>query len=261
VEELRQTLNHPFVDIADSALRDRVIAAANDPNSIKAREAACVSLGTAFRSASQTLWVSGSIFGTDRKAGSSPFNFGSDATVSAAWIAGFAGELVAGAVALLRANNRYAAMALVRQLVEVEYLAWAIAEDTDQAEAWIRSTKDERLKIWQPRHIRTRSQGRFRAGDYGQHCEQGGHPTPEGRFLLPGHGESVQLSGICWYELAVHAHSAWKYLTAASAVFDDTDYMASVVNQAAETAGLPSAIDCWNARDELPALRATVSST
>jgi hypothetical protein len=258
VEETRRTLDHRLVDFADSDLRDRMLLAANDKISIETREAVCISLGTAFRSVSQALWVHGSIVGTDRKAGLSPFDFGSDAMVSSAWIAGFAGELVSGSVALLRDGNRYAAMALVRQLVEVEYLLWAVAEETEQAEAWIRSSKDERLRMWQPRHIRLRSQGRFRAEDYGQHCEQGGHPTPAGRFLLPGHTSPVEI-GICWYELTFHAHSAWKYLVAAAATLDDDDSIVSVVQQAGEAVDLPAAVARWNTCEQLYELNTAVS--
>lgn len=44
----------------------------------------------------------------------------------------------------------------MRQLVEVEYLTWAFAEDEDEAMRWMRSTKEERMRFWQPRHIRAR---------------------------------------------------------------------------------------------------------
>jgi phage/plasmid primase-like uncharacterized protein len=47
--------------------------------------------------------------------------------VGVATVAQISGELGAGAVALLEAGNNYAAAALIRQLVEVEYLASAFA--------------------------------------------------------------------------------------------------------------------------------------
>jgi hypothetical protein len=75
---------------------------------------------------------------------------------------------------LLDNGNLYAAAALLRQLVEVEYLAWAFAEDDEEAAAWLRSTKEERTKFWQPRltSLGKRSAGRFKGG-FLQH-----HPVP-----------------------------------------------------------------------------------
>lgn len=96
-----------------------------------------------------------------------------------------AASLVAGATSLLAAGNSYAASALNRQLVEVEYLAWTFGEDEEEARSWLRSNKQERLQRWHPRHRRERSAGRFRGSDYDEHCEYGSHPTPDGcRTLL-----------------------------------------------------------------------------
>jgi hypothetical protein len=129
------------------------------------------------------------LFGGDRRAGSSPFDFGSDATAGLAAVAQTAGELSAGAILLLDSGNLYGAAALIRQLVDVEYLAWAFAEEQDEA-AWLRSTKEERRNMWQPIKLRKRSGDRFRQKDYGYHCGMGGHPTPQvgpkTPALLPG---------------------------------------------------------------------------
>jgi hypothetical protein len=112
-----------------------------------------------------------------------------------------AGELSSGVIALLDQGNRYGAAALLRQLVEVEYLTWAFAEDEEEAMNWIRSTKEERMRFWQPRHIRNRAGGRFRRIDYALHCESGGHPSPEGIRLLPTHSDRDRTSsnGMTWH--------------------------------------------------------------
>lgn len=47
--------------------------------------------------------------------------------------------------------------------------------------------------MWMPRHLWSKSEGRFGAKDYQDHCERGGHPTPEARFLLREHGLESQL--------------------------------------------------------------------
>jgi len=132
-----------------------------------------------------------------------------------------AGALVGGALELVLHGNGYAGSALNRQLVEVEYLAWAFAEDQQEAASWLRSSSAERRSRWQPRHLRERSQGRFRGADYSNHCEVGGHPTPPGmRQLLTG---DLGIAEIIISETASHGTSAWDYLLLAVAVLDATD--------------------------------------
>jgi hypothetical protein len=145
------------------------------------------------------------MFGPDRAEGESPFEFGSDATVGLAAVLQIAGELVSGAITLLGEDNRYAAAALLRQLVEVEYLAWAFAEDEEEARKWMQSTKEQRQQLWQPRHLRERAGGRFRGSDYGQHCGRGGHPSPEGLTLLPDHSAPEVKPAIWWCDMAMHS--------------------------------------------------------
>ena len=240
-------------------LVDVMRAAETDEESLRSRIAVCESLSVAFRQASTTAWTQGSIVGGDRKAGVSPFGFGTDAVVALGWIAGFGGELVSGAITLLRDNNRYGAMALVRQLVEVEYLAWAAAEDPDQAEAWIRSTREERLSTWQPGRIRDRSGGRFRQADYSDHCERGGHPSPMGRVLLRDHSAGVLGTGICWFELANHGSQAWEYLIAAKPVPHDTEqWVTKSLVACGERSGLPQAVADWKAKDLLRTVMPTI---
>lgn len=87
------------------------------------RGAVVTALGPAFRSAGTLLWVAGNLIGPDRVNKASPFGNGSDAVVGLAIVTQTAGELCSGAVSLLNEGNTYAAAALLRQLVEVEYLA------------------------------------------------------------------------------------------------------------------------------------------
>lgn len=205
-------------------------------------------LGPAFRIAGKKLWVCGYIIGEDRVENKSPFSFGSDATVGLATVIQTAGELCAGAVLLLEQDNVYGAMALVRQLVETEYLAWAFAEDEEEASTWMRSTTEERLKQWQPRHLRERAGDRFRARDYSMHCELGGHPTPQGARLLPDH---MSLSNILWwYEVAMHGTSAWNYAAIAAKRLGYEE----VFRDAEESRRLEHATHEWRAADRLPDL-------
>ena len=92
--------------------------------------------------------------------------------------------LISGSNHLLLANNSYAALALIRQLVEVEYLAWAFEDNKQEAEKWINSNKEERIKFFTPAKLRKAAKGRFRGIDYEFHCEFGGHPVPRAVAIL-----------------------------------------------------------------------------
>lgn len=226
--------------------RDRIEAAAADVVGGRARVRVCGALAETFRETGKLAWVTGYLIGTDRRDGESPFGFGSDATVGLALVLQIAGELMAGAVSLLERDNLYAAAALLRQLVEAEYLSWAFSEDEEQATAWIRASREERLKMWQPRALRERSGGRFRSSDYGDHCERGGHPTPQATLLLPDH-ERRLIPEIWWLDLAEHGVRIWGHaLNAAEHVG-----LGEPLRAAAEKHNLTVAIERWEASDPL----------
>jgi hypothetical protein len=220
--------------------------AAVDRQSRAAREDVCRLLGVTFRVVGERLWLGGYMLGTDRRDGQSPFGFGTDAVVGLAVVVQIAGELISGAVALLAQDNLYGAAALLRQLVEVEYLAWAFAEDEQEAMSWMRSDRDERRHMWQPKHLRDRSQDHFRATDYHSHCERGGHPTPDATMLLPGHSRR-QLPELWWLDLAEHGVSTWRYANDAAHRLGYEDWMRS----RSEENDLPNAIERWEQRDRL----------
>ncbi|WP_157156205.1 hypothetical protein [Diaminobutyricimonas sp. LJ205] len=127
-----------------------------------------------------------------------------------------ASALVTGVRTLLP-DNVYAASALVRQLVEVEYLAWACGYDEAETLDWISSDRDTRRRRWQPRHLRQRAGDRFDADDYSDHCEAGGHPTPVGIMTLNGptisQPELIGMAGVQSYELVLHTVATCDYLS------------------------------------------------
>jgi hypothetical protein len=130
-----------------------LITALEDEEGRASRIACCTDLAAAMTKFGQVLWTVGSIVGPDRISGRSPFRFGSDATVGLATVAQVGGQLLDGIKVLLPLDNRYAAMALVRQLVEVEYLAWAFAADQPQAASGLRSNREHRLKRPRTGHL------------------------------------------------------------------------------------------------------------
>lgn len=240
----------------DSTRREFVLEALNNKQAAQARANAVRTLGDAMRDAGRALWHLGYFVGPDRVRGSSPGGFGSDLTVGIATGLQVGAELIAGAIALLDLGNRYAAMALVRQLVEVEYLAWAFAEDRDRtADTWLRSTADDRRRLWQPRHLRESSDGRFRAKDYADHCERGGHPTPSAAQLLPGHSDAFP-QGFIWLELCEHGSSAWDYFKAGINAQQEYGIIAKLPSVIAVTESMES----WRSTDRAIGLLAKLRS-
>lgn len=182
-----------------------------------ARIALCEVIAAGLARVGQVLWVSGALVGPHRVSGESRHGFGDDRVVGVATVAQIGGELARGSVELLRSGNRYAAAALVRQLLEVEYLAHAFAGEHESAAEWLRADRKERLKYWTPREIRLRADGAFLGEHYGSHCDRGGHPTIEGLPLLPDHSWQLD-TPFLWADLAVHLASVWSHVMAAAAL-------------------------------------------
>jgi hypothetical protein len=144
--------------------------------------------------AGRLLWVGGSMIGPDRVSGSSKQGFGDERVVGLGIVAQIAGDLGSGSLEMLRLGNTYAAMALLRQLVEVDYLLWAFANDDEDARRWLNATDDDLWQVFRPHALRKRSGGTFRAEQYRLHCKLGGHPSPHARHLLADHSVRVEPS-------------------------------------------------------------------
>lgn len=136
------------------------------------------------RRAGQVAHVEGHVVGDGRVTGRSPRGNGDDALVGVGVLTQIAGDLLDAGGALLSGSNHYAGAALLRQVVEVEYLAWAFAHQKRDAAKWLNSTPEERRDMFRPARLRQISDGHFLAADYAEHCEQGGHPVPRAIPLL-----------------------------------------------------------------------------
>jgi hypothetical protein len=55
---------------------------------------------------------------------------------------------VSGCADLIADGRHYAGAALVRQLVEVEYLAWAFETKDEESAKWLRSRREEREQFF-----------------------------------------------------------------------------------------------------------------
>jgi hypothetical protein len=133
-----------------------------------------------------------------------------EATKAISVILKIAASLTSGANNLFLDDNAYAASALVRQIVEIEYLAWAFENNENEARKWIHSTKEERMKFFTPAKLRKAAKGKFRSKDYGYHCELGGHPVPDAKTLIDDSQISAQL---LLSDMLGHLGRIWDHLT------------------------------------------------
>jgi hypothetical protein len=228
-------------------------AALHDPTASLNRRLVAGRVGQALADAGGILFTSGHIIGSDRQSGLSPFGHGNDREVGVATASQIGGELVLGAAKLIETDLLYAAMALVRQLVEVEYLLWAFGSQAAESDVWLRSSHDDRLRMWQPRHLRAKSNGRFGTQDYQNHCNRGGHPTPEARYLLPGH--SVRLSqDAVWVELAQHGVGCWDHLVTAIAELDSLESLGPLLLEHPSVREFHASRHLWTSTEHFPTL-------
>lgn len=151
----------------------------------------------------------GHIFGPDRVNGASSSGHGNDEIVAVSLLLRIAGQLASASSSLFADGRHYAAAAMVRQMVEIEYLAWAFQTRDKDGEKWLRSTADERRSFFTPAKLRKAANGKFRGEDYGHHCEFGGHPVPGSAVLLQ---NSETISQLLIADLLGHTGRIWDHL-------------------------------------------------
>jgi hypothetical protein len=164
------------------------------------------------------LYVVGHVSGSDRKNGTSPFGHGNDETVAISVLLRIASQLVSASADLFTDGRHYAAAALLRQMVEIEYLAWAFETGDGEARRWLRSDEKERQEFFKPSKLRAAAQGKFRGKDYGYHCELGGHPVPQANILLLGGNVTGEL---LLSDLLGHAGRIWDHIVGWAREDDD----------------------------------------
>ena len=167
---------------------------------MKTRTSLCKYTSRTFENISSRLCIAGHFLTKDLEA-QAPNSQGRkakslhahDEAFAVGYLLRISAQLTSGSLALFKDRRSYAAAALLRQLVEVEYLAWAFENRNNDAERWLQSTKLERQTFFQPRKLRAAAKGKFRSHDYGFHCELGGHPVPGADALLANDVGTVQL--------------------------------------------------------------------
>jgi hypothetical protein len=162
--------------------REAMTAAANDMHATACRYELARFSSEQLCGAGTELHLIGHFIGPDRAEGNSPFGHGNDETVAVSVLLRVAGQLVIASADLFADGRQYAAAALLRQIVEIEYLAWAFETRNGDAERWLRSDQQERQKFFSPAKLRDAAQGTFRGKDYGYHCELGATPCHRQAF-------------------------------------------------------------------------------
>jgi hypothetical protein len=97
-------------------------------------------------------------------------------------VACMAAELADAAVDMAVRQRYYAVGALIRQLIECEYLLTWFNNDLAHARTWRESTPEEVRRSFRPGTMRQLTG--FPDQEYWKHCETGGHPAPSGARLL-----------------------------------------------------------------------------
>lgn len=143
--------------------------------------------------------------------------------VAVGLVAQISSELASGALLLFRNGNEYSASALVRQLIECEYLLRAFRLDFADAAKWHDASDRER---WDFKPSKLREIGGFDRKEYADHCQTGGHPHPAGRQLLElprlmaklqqavsSDTSDLDTTRVLWLDFAFHCDRTWRALT------------------------------------------------
>jgi len=196
-------------DIETTVDREAFRRAAVDPGLCDVRQQLARLTSKTFATAGDLFYVGGHLLGSDRVTGESPFDHGSDETVAIALLLRIGSELVSAATDLFSDGRHYAAAALLRQLVEIEYLAWAFETKDQEGQRWLRSTRSDRQQFFTPAKLRAAAGDRFRGKDYGYHCELGGHPVPGARLLLR---DDTVVAQLLLSDLLGHTGRIWDHI-------------------------------------------------
>ena len=168
-----------------------------------------------------------------------------------------ASELASGARALIEVGRSYAAAALIRQLLECEYLLELFRQDFANATEWKRASPSELRRDYKVYVVR--DLGQFSADEYGTHCERGGHPNPLGEYLLEAPNEiakirvpgdstaTVDRTDELWLDFAHHLQRIWTLCTVA--IGNEHARFTNV--RAEQLHAVADAEKTWESRDEL----------
>jgi hypothetical protein len=168
-------------------------------------------------------------------------------------VAQMGAELALSASYLYELKRWYAGAALVRQLIEVEYLLFLFANDPNEPNRWLNATPEEARRTFSPANMRTRSDGRFSADEYSIHCELGGHPRLNAHLLLREHFTVTNRDpleifdpAVQWVDLAQHVERMWGHYVTAVAMHSPTNVYPERFSK------IQTLFDAWRTSDPRP---------
>lgn len=169
-----------------------------DPRLLELRINVCLTVEVALLSAAEFLHKSDSIEQDENVRGLS-------------MVLDMCADMASSTNRLYQDTHWYSGTALVRQIIEAEYLLSIFSLDITQASVWTNATAQELRKWWKPADMRKRLNGEFDEKEYWDHCERGGHPVPTAYPLLAHSRGSID-QRFCWVDFAVHMRRLFEAL-------------------------------------------------
>jgi len=173
-----------FSSFEDSHNKRLIADAADDDRAANLRLNLAQFSSETFKKVGDHLNLLGHLVGEIRDDGKSPFGRRNDEVLGMSILIRIGSQLVSASSNLIDQRQAYAGAALLRQVVEIEYLAWAFEKHDRDAERWFQSDPETRAKFFRSKKLIAAAKGVFRGKDYGDHCEFGGHPVPAAAATL-----------------------------------------------------------------------------
>lgn len=193
----------------------RFVAASDNAEIVQARNNVISSAAAALKSTAELTHVGGFIR-NDKQA------------LALALVAYIGSELANGIRILVKDELLYASAALLRQLIEVEYLAFLGYAEPARLARWYSSPPDDIRREFTPGKMRKASNGLFADHEYWTHCENGGHPHPHGRKLLDAYPQSMNISAYLLPDICQHMRRLWTSVRLGSEEQNRADCIAHV---------------------------------
>ena len=219
-----------------------------NPHLANERKAVIAHVAQCLEDCGPMLQALGAADGDSSTATSSIYRSRGEETIFAVGILiGIAAELASVSGELLSGTHYYAGAALLRQIVEIEYLTWAFANDERDATLWLNSTREQRTSLFTPARLRKISSGRFNAEDYRNHCELGGHPVPRGVDLID--SSNPALAQMLLVDLLLHCwritDNLNRWLPASNSAFAEISRLLYSANRAFKVWGNQDPLYSW----------------
>jgi hypothetical protein len=153
-------------------------------------------------------------------------------------------ELIGASAELFQMERWYPGAALVRQIVEIEYILYLFANDPSEADRWLSLSPVEAKNYFMPAKMRERSGGVFNADEYSAHCRFGGHPRKYGVALLSdwmvvadGKNDEETIPVSVWMDLSEHAIRSWRYFIDGIRKISPSNFYANEIDEVESAIG------------------------